>query len=227
MCDEYISTSKFVHGRCNTRSTNTCQIQACQNNLWANFYYSPTNPITPILNYVVVVNAWCSRFVYLLSCFVGQFAISSTHLFAWPSMSYDHEEIRIFSDQCNFSVAPAKILDSNMLLKWSTTSLLVSHSRWVQPTKTSSRNDVGSPKSTSFMSIFRVGLMSCFFSSQLDVVQIHRIRIVLFLVNGLTLTIWNFSQPYSKRASSNCLSQQSCHRMTVQISLKRNGLDLP
>ena len=63
MCDEYISTSKSVHGRCNTMSTNTCQIQAFQNNLWANFYNSPTDPITPILNSLVVVNAWCCRFV--------------------------------------------------------------------------------------------------------------------------------------------------------------------
>ena len=44
-----------------------------------------------------------------------------------PSMSWDHEEIRKFSEHDYFSVAPAEILDSNMVLLLSTISLLVSH----------------------------------------------------------------------------------------------------
>ena len=37
-------------------------------------------------------------------------------------MSHDHEEIRKFSEHGNFSVAPAEILDSNMVLQLSTIS---------------------------------------------------------------------------------------------------------
>ena len=40
----------------------------------------------------------------------------SAHVFAWPSMSYEHEEKRRFSEHGDFSDAPAEILDSNNIL---------------------------------------------------------------------------------------------------------------
>ena len=74
----------------------------------------------------------------------------------------------------SFSAAPAEILDSNMLLKLSTLSLLIWHSlwvifvstisllvwnsRWMQPKHTWSRNDVGSSKSTSFICASNTGV---------------------------------------------------------------------
>ena len=55
----------------------------------------------------------------LLSCCVVLFANSqyrSTHFFAWPTMSWDHEEIRRFCGNRNFFCSPAEIRDSNMVL---------------------------------------------------------------------------------------------------------------
>ena len=48
-------------------------------------------------------------------CLFANSKYLSTHFLAWPSMWYDHEEIRRFSEYGNFSVAPAEILDSNMV----------------------------------------------------------------------------------------------------------------
>ena len=158
----------------------------------------------------------------------------TVELFCWPVRNIFHEFICMalyviwprrnthILDYCNFSVAPAKILDSNMLLKWSTISLLVSHSRWVQPKKTSSRNDVGSSKSTSFMSIFHVGLMSCFFFQPAWCRPNTQVRIVLF--SRLTDKHSQFGTFPNRipRELPQTVSQQSCHRMTEQISLKRN-----
>ena len=108
-------------------------------------------------------------------CSVVLFASSwylSTHFFAWPSMSQDHDSVSASSFTVafvsdNFSVAPAEILESNILLLLSTISLLIWHSLWVQPKETWSRNDVGSTKTTFFMRIFQVGLMFCFFPASL------------------------------------------------------------
>ena len=47
--------------------------------------------------------------------------------------------------------------------EFSTTSLLVSHCRWVLPKNTWSKKDVGSPKSTSLSGTFQIGSRFCFF----------------------------------------------------------------
>ena len=59
----------------------------------------------------------------------------------------------------SFSLARAQILDSNIFLFLFRISLLISHSLWVQPKYTWSKNDVGSPRSTSSMRICQVGSM--------------------------------------------------------------------
>ena len=75
--------------------------------------------------------------------------------------------MRIFWVNGNFSNPPAEIRDSNMVLKLSTISLLVSHCLWVQSKFTWSRKDVGSPKSTSLLSTFHIGSRFCFLPANL------------------------------------------------------------
>ena len=125
--------------------------------------------------------------VSLLSRFTRKFAISF-HAFLCMTFLPSHRTMKIpFRHQVSpwllflvfFSVAPAESLDSNILV-W--LSLLIWHSLWVQPKYTWSRKDVGSPKSTSFMSIFHVGLIFC--SLQTVWYRPHtQIKIVLFSVN--------------------------------------------
>ena len=59
----------------------------------------------------------------------------------------------------SFSLAISEILDSNISLQFVTMSLLIVHSLSVQPKYTWSRDEVGSPRSTSFIRIFQVGFM--------------------------------------------------------------------
>ena len=167
----------------NVWSNNACQIKAPKDNLRTNFWQI-SNRSQFFFFELMVVRAWTCDFVQLLGCLVRQFATSRTHtqLFRRPSRSKDHEEIfesNLSFWEGNFSVAPAEILISNMSLSFSTKSLLVSHSRWIQPKWTWSKNDVGSPKSTSFTSSFHIG--STFCSCQPILYRPHtQTRIVLF-----------------------------------------------
>ena len=65
---------------------------------------------------MVIIQAGTWDIVQLLSLFVGQFAISFPHIFAWPSMSYDHATVFAwgFSLTGNFSDAPAEIRHPNI-----------------------------------------------------------------------------------------------------------------
>ena len=103
----------------------------------------------------------------LCNCSVFLFASSqhlSTHFFAFPSISYDHANFFAwgFSHSNNFSSAPAEIRDSTMALFWSIILSFGVPSRWVHPKYTWSRDDVGSPRSTSFINFFHLGLTFCF-----------------------------------------------------------------
>ena len=90
-----------------------------------------------------------------------------------------------------------------------TISLLIWHSRWLQPNWTWSRNDVGSPKSPFSQLLSTFG--KCFVSSQ--PVSYHpqtQTRIVLFLSSRKSIPISKlFTQPCSNRAFPNCLSHNS------------------
>ena len=57
----------------------------------------------------------------------------------------------------DFLKPPAEILDSNISLQFATISSLILQSLWVHPKYMWSRNDFGSPRSTSFMKNFQVG----------------------------------------------------------------------
>ena len=92
-----------------------CQVYAFQNNLRAYLWQFSTDFISSSLKW------WSSMHGVdtLQSCWVVLFANSqyrSTHFLAWPSMSQDLAEIPRFSEHGNFSVPPAEILNSNMVL---------------------------------------------------------------------------------------------------------------
>ena len=91
----------------------------------------------------------------------------------------------------NLYLAPAEILDSKIPLYFATLYLLIWHSLWVQPKSTWSRNDVGSDRSTSFMSTFHVGLTFCFFTAKFIPSTYTDIR------NNLLL-VWQRSNPSFK-----------------------------
>ena len=114
-----------------------------------------------------------------------------------------------FSEKGSFAVAPAEILDSNIFLYLSTISLLIWHSRWAQPKQTWSRNDVGSPKSTSFMGTFHVGLIFRFFPANFLSSSYTDKHNPFWRWTNSHSQLETFSQPYCKRIFSNCLSHNS------------------
>ena len=87
----------------------------------------------------------------------------------------------------------------------STMSLLVWHFRWVQW----SRNDVGSPKPTSFISTFHIGSMFCFFPASLISSSYTRTRRVLILCSRVSIPNLELSPIVFHRTFSNCLSHHS------------------
>ena len=116
---------------------------------------SPTDPISSTSNW------WSSihEVATLHNCWEDLFTSSqylSTHFFAWPSMSQDHEDIMHVSrfpealGFWNFSVPPAEILDSNILLLLSTIPCVSYNLFECNPNKHG--------QSTSFKSIFHIGL---------------------------------------------------------------------
>ena len=139
------------------------------------------------------------------------------HFFAWPSVSQDHEEMCAsdFSKSGNFSIPPADILDSDKSLWLSTMHLLVLHSRWVQPQKPWSRNDVGSPKSKSFMSIFHIGFRFCFFPAIL-ISFTYTDKNNLYVRLSNMHSIWNF---FPSVFSSNFL-ESPCPEMLEKMKWK-------
>ena len=103
----------------------------------------------------------------LYNCSVFLLASSrylSMHFFAWPSITYDPATVCGwgFSHPGNFSVAPVEIRGSNIFLYFSIILSFDLHSCWVHPEYTWSRNEFGSPRPTSFINFFHMGLNFCF-----------------------------------------------------------------
>ena len=168
----------------------------------------------------------------LKNCWVVFFASSqhlSTRFFAWPSKSQDQEDIVSASGfpealvGC-FSWGPAEILDSNMSLEFVTISWLIWHSLWVHPKCTWSRNDVGSPRSTSFMGIFQVGSMFTVLPASLILSTYTDKNSPCARLTNKQSQLKTFSQQCSWRTSSNCVSHKSSARgwPYVQIPFERN-----
>ena len=150
----------------------------------------------------------------LYNCWVASSQYLSTHFFAWPSMPQDHEDIVSawgFPEALigSFSLGPAQILDSNIFLLLSTISLLVWHSRWVQPKYTWSRNHVGSSTSYSLLSTFHIGSMFCFFPASFISSTYTDKNSPFSLLTNKHSQFGTFSQPCSSRTFSNYLSHNS------------------
>ena len=76
---------------------------------------------------MMVINAWNSYFVELLSHPVCQHTISFHTFLGMTLRVVGPRRNTQISEHGNFSVAPAEILDSYMVLELSTISLLISH----------------------------------------------------------------------------------------------------
>ena len=112
----------------------------------------------------MVVKTWCGHLVQLLDCF--SFAnpqCCSTHVFACPSMSQDHEVTfaPFFPFQVTLPVAPAEIRDSNMFLYSSTIPSFDLHSRWVHPGKWGDHVDCAEEEPICFTLSLGLGLEPC------------------------------------------------------------------
>ena len=130
------------------RCTYSCQIQAFQDNLRAYFLI--------ILQLIQALAPWLddhpSKDLKLCTsalAFCVPIHNVSTHFWARPSMSRNHATA--------FAWRFSHPSDSNISLYSFLLILFTLHSRWVHPKYTWSRNDAGSPRSTSFIKFFHIG----------------------------------------------------------------------
>ena len=172
-----------------------------------------------------------SRLCTLVASLYWQFAISST---AFLGMTFHacHRTMKIsFRHQVSPWLLFLVIFHCSGRNTWfehasklSTISLLIWHSRWVQPKLKWSRNDVGSPKSTSFMSTFQVGLMFCFFPASLMSSTYTDKNNPFSRCTNKHSQLETFSQSYVNRIFSNCLSHKSPARgWPYRFRSKRNN----
>ena len=134
-------SSKFVQCSKNVRSTNSCQVQAFQDNLWAYIWHF-SNWFNFFLLEVVIIQARSWDFVQLFCLFIRQFTISFNALFRMtfhivrPRDSFCVRRLQ----PSNFSVALAENRDSNIFVYCSIMISFGLHSRWVHPKHTWSRS---------------------------------------------------------------------------------------
>ena len=157
--------------------TSSLPIRAKCRHVWTNCEQtvdnSPTDPFSSSPNW------WSSMHgvATLYNCSVVLFASSqylSKHLFPWPSMFHDHEDIASASRSpllllLGIFIAPAEILDSQTYFRnypkypyWF--NILFECNPW----------KTWSTKSTSFMEIFQMEWINCFHARQFDVIHIFR-----------------------------------------------------
>ena len=115
-------------------SSNSCQIQAFQDNLRANFWQF-SDWLKFLLFELMIIQTRSYDFIKLLHFLVCQFAVSFN---AFLSMSFHvvgpRQRLCVrFLPPGNFTVAPAEIRDSNILLCCSMIVSFGLHSRWVHP----------------------------------------------------------------------------------------------
>ena len=214
---------KLVDWPENVRSSNSCQLQAFQDNVWANFWKkSPNDSSSSCLNW------WSSRqgldyFGQLLHFLVFHFTVS---LNAFLSMSFRVIGPRYslclrFCHPSNFSVAPAEIRDSNILLYCSIIVSFGLHSRWVHPKFSWSRNDVGSSISTFFIIFFRMGAIFSFFPAILMSSTYSDRNNPSFRWTNIPSQFGIFSQPSSNKVFSYCGDDRWSH---LGLTNSRHGL---
>ena len=142
-CDEYRKSAlpvfcdwsrKLVCWPQDVRSSISCQIQAFQDNLWANFW-QVSNWFKFHFLEMVIIKARIWNFEELLFFLFASPQHLTTHFFACPSISCDHATVIAwgFSHPGNFRVAPAEVRDSNIFVYFSKVISFGLHSRWVHP----------------------------------------------------------------------------------------------
>ena len=99
----------------NIKSSNTCQVSAFQNNFRA-YFWQFSHKFHFFFLEVVVIDARSRYFIELLHRLVCQLTISFHTFLGMTFHVIGRRKIRRFSEHGNFSVAPAEILDSNMVL---------------------------------------------------------------------------------------------------------------
>ena len=104
-----------------------------------------------------------------------------------------------------FQLLLRKFWIQTIVLWLSTISLLISHCLWVHAKYTWSKKDVGSPKSTSWLSTFHIGSMFCFFPANfLSSTDTDKNNPFSRCTNKHS-QLETFSQPYFNRIFSSCL----------------------
>ena len=166
-CD---SSCKFVYGPKNVRSTNSCQLQAFQDNLGSYFWrFSNWFHFLSLEMRVIQAKVW--DFVQLLCLFVCQLTISFNALFRVTFhiiRSRDCFCVRFSPTLVIFQLPQQKVLIRTFLCSPSQyfRSIRI-HVGWVHPKHTWSRNEAGSTRSTSFIHFFHTGATLCFFPAVL------------------------------------------------------------
>ena len=117
--------------------------------------------------------------------------------------------MRRCSEHGVFSVAPAEILDSTVVLWLSTISLLISYSLRVHTRCTWSKKDVGSPKSFSFIGDFHIGSLFSFLPAIFISSTYTSENSPFWRCTNRHSQLETFSQPYFKVTFSNCISHNS------------------
>ena len=202
LCDEYSNSTlfvvyhmlesivwlilpKFVHGPQDVRSSDSCQVQAFQDNLWANFWqFSDWFKF-----FLLELMVWsCSTFL----CAIRSIA-QRIFEHVLPCRRTTPRFVReFFCHPGNFSVAHAEIRDSNILY-CSMMASFGSHARWVHPKYTWSRNDVGSSYiSTFFHQSLSHWSQILLLSSNPSVIHIYWLKQALFTMNEHTFPVRNF-----------------------------------
>ena len=202
-----ISQACWLTIECQIVQSNPCQVQAFQDNLWANFWQF-SNRFEFLLLELVIIQARTWNIVQLLHFLVFQFTVSLNASF--PCRGTTLRFVReVFPILVIFLLLRQKRRDSNIFLYCSTIVSFGLHSRWVHPKYTLSRNDVGSSMSTFFIIFFHMGAILCFFPANL-VSSTHTDKNnPCFRWTNMHSQFGTFSHPNSIKASSNGLSHNN------------------
>ena len=200
---------KFVDRPQNVWSSNSCQVRAFSDNLWANFWqFTHWSKLRLSWN---EDHSSMQGLETLYSCSV--FLLANSHYLSTYFLSMSFHVVGPRSRLCvscshpgNFSVVPPEKRNPNTSVDRSIIVSSGSHSRCVHPKDTWSRNDVGSSRSTFFINF----PPSCA-SLQPFWCQPHIPTEIITFSDEQTCipNLVSFSNPNSNKTSSNCLSHNN------------------
>ena len=165
---------KFVYRPQKVWSTNSCQVPAFLDYLWA-YVGQCSHWFKFFLFELMIIQALTWNFVKLLHFFCVPTRSIAQRIFEhvlpcrWTTPPFLREA---FSHPGNFSVAPPEMCDSNIFVCCSIIISIGLHSRWVHPKRMWSRNDVGSSRSMLFINFFHNRVIFCFFPANFYVVHV-------------------------------------------------------